>query len=31
MGCDLAPGYFIARPLDEAAFAQFCRSYAPVG
>ena len=31
MGCDLAQGYFIARPLDEAAFAQFCRSYAPVG
>jgi EAL domain-containing protein (putative c-di-GMP-specific phosphodiesterase class I) len=26
MGCDLAQGYFIARPLDEAAFAAFCRA-----
>jgi EAL domain-containing protein (putative c-di-GMP-specific phosphodiesterase class I) len=29
MGCDLAQGYFIARPLDEAAFAQFCRAIMP--
>ncbi|WP_126445150.1 MULTISPECIES: EAL domain-containing response regulator [Sulfuricystis] len=26
MGCDIAQGYFIARPLDEAAFVAFCRS-----
>lgn len=28
MGCDLAQGYFIARPMDEAAFLAFCRTYA---
>lgn len=26
LGCDLAQGYFIARPMDEAAFLDFCRS-----
>ncbi len=26
MGCDTAQGYFIARPLDEAAFLAFCRA-----
>lgn len=26
LGCDLAQGYFMARPLDEAAFVAFCRS-----
>lgn len=29
LGCDLAQGYFISRPLDEAAFAAFCQSRAP--
>lgn len=26
MGCDLAQGYFIARPIDEATFLDFCQS-----
>ncbi|NWG31763.1 MAG: EAL domain-containing response regulator [Rhodocyclaceae bacterium] len=25
LGCDLAQGYFIGRPMDEAAFLEFCR------
>ncbi len=25
LGCDMAQGYFIARPMDEAAFIGFCR------
>lgn len=25
LGCDIAQGYFIARPLDEAAFLEFCQ------
>ena len=25
-GCDIAQGYFISRPLEEAAFLEFCRS-----
>ncbi|MCL6556354.1 MAG: EAL domain-containing response regulator [Burkholderiales bacterium] len=28
MGCDLAQGYFIAQPMDEAGFLQFCQSRA---
>jgi len=28
MGCDLAQGYFIARPMDEAACLAFCRAHA---
>lgn len=28
MGCDVAQGYFIARPMDEAAFLAFCRERA---
>ncbi len=27
IGCDLVQGYFVARPLDEAAFVQFFESY----
>lgn len=25
LGCDMAQGYFIARPMDEAAFIEYCR------
>jgi EAL domain-containing protein (putative c-di-GMP-specific phosphodiesterase class I) len=28
MGCDFAQGYFIAHPMDEAGFLQFCQSRA---
>jgi EAL domain-containing protein (putative c-di-GMP-specific phosphodiesterase class I) len=30
-GCDLAQGYFIARPMDEAAFVDFCLHHVPIG
>lgn len=29
-GCDLAQGYFIAKPLAEAAFADFCLNHSPI-
>lgn len=28
-GCDVAQGYFIARPLDESSFLEFCATYKP--
>ena len=29
LGCDIAQGYFIARPMDAAAFAQWAKEWAP--
>jgi EAL domain-containing protein (putative c-di-GMP-specific phosphodiesterase class I) len=30
MGCDLAQGYFIAKPMDFDAFVAFCATYRPL-
>lgn len=30
MGCDLAQGYFIAKPMDFDAFVSFCATYRPL-
>ena len=30
MGCDLAQGYFIAKPMDFDAFVAFCATYRPI-
>ena len=29
MNCDVGQGYFIAKPMDSAAFLNFCADYAP--
>jgi EAL domain-containing protein (putative c-di-GMP-specific phosphodiesterase class I) len=29
VGCDMAQGYFIAKPLSLASFIEFCAGYLP--
>jgi len=31
LGCDIAQGYFIARPMEAGDFAEWARGWAPPG